>query len=64
MILMQQEQAKFKQDTSSLQESRNKKRTEKRSNKTKRIRISHSIINSDFVSQASGNNLMIIIYII
>lgn len=30
MILMQQEQAKFKQDASSLQESRNKKRTEKR----------------------------------
>ena len=27
---MQQEQAKFKQDTSSLQESRNKKRAEKR----------------------------------
>lgn len=62
MILMQQEQAKFKQDASSLQESRNKKRTEKRLKK--RIWISHSIINTDFVSQASGNNLMIIIYII
>ena len=57
---MQQEQAIFKRDVSSLQEIRNKKKLKKETKETERIWIPNSIINNEFFLQASRNNLMIL----
>ena len=63
MILMQQEQAIFKRDVSSLQEIRNKKKLKKEIKENRKNL--DSIINNEFFLQASGNNLMILsLYVI